>query len=86
MTFHSNDITDGKAVNVNQPIVYINSGDMADDNLIVRYKEVESNYSLAQKEYERKKTLAADKIVAESEMLKAKADYEAAAAILRFPR
>lgn len=81
VTFHSNDITDGKAVNVNQPIVYINSGDMADDNLIVRYKEAESNYNLAQKEYERKKTLAADKIVAESEMLKAKADYEAAAAI-----
>lgn len=81
VTFPESDMAEGKTVNASQPLLYIESGDMADDNLIVRYKEAESNYNLAKKEYERKKILAEDKIVAESELLKANADYEMAEAI-----
>lgn len=74
-------LVDGKSVNTGQTLFYIESGDMADNNLSVRYKEAESNYNLTKKEYERKKTLAEDKIVSESDLLQAKANFEAAEAV-----
>ena len=74
-------LVDGKSVNTGQALFYIESGDMADNNLTVRYREAESNYNLTKKEYERKQELAKDRIVSESELLQAKANYEAADAV-----
>lgn len=74
-------LVDGKSVSAGQTLFYIESGDMADNNLSVRYREAESNYNLTKKEYERKQELAKDKIVSESELLQARANYETAEAV-----
>ena len=74
-------LVDGKAVGAGQALFYIKSGDMADDNLTVRFREAESEYNLAKREYERKSELIKDKIVTESELLSAKGRYEAAEAV-----
>lgn len=74
-------LVDGKAVSAGQSLFYIKSGDMADDNLTVRFREAESEYNLAKREYERKSELIKDKIVTESELLSAKGRYEAAEAV-----
>lgn len=74
-------LVDGTSVGAGQTLFYIESGGMADNNLLVRYKEAESNYNLTKKEYERKQTLAKDKIVSESDLLQAKANFEAAEAV-----
>lgn len=76
-----NGMIDGKAVNAGQTLFFIESGDMADNNLTVRYREAESNYNRTKKEYERKQSLAKDKIVSEKDLLQAKADFETAEAI-----
>lgn len=75
-----NGMIDGKAVNAGQTLFFIESGSMADNNLTVRYREAESNYNRAKKEYERKQPLAKDKIVSEKDLLQAKADFEIAEA------
>lgn len=74
-------LVDGKSVSARQTLFYIESGDMADNNLSVRYREAESNYNLTKKEYGRKQELAKDKIVSESELLQARANYETAEAV-----
>lgn len=74
-------LVDGKSVSAGQTLFYIESGDMADNNLSVRYQEAESNYNLTKKEYERKQELAKDRIVSESELLQARANYETAEAV-----
>lgn len=76
-------LTEGKAVSAGQALMTIESSGMADDNLRVRYQEAESAYRLAKAEYERKKSLAADKIVSESDLQKARGDYERAEATYR---
>lgn len=75
-----NGMIDGKAVNAGQTLFFIESGSMADNNLAVRYREAESNYNRTKKEYERKQTLAKDKIVSEKDLLQAKTDFEIAEA------
>lgn len=75
------ELVEGKSVSAGQTLFYIESSDMADNNLAVRYQEAESNYNLTKKEYERKKELAKDKIVSESDLLQAKANYETAEVI-----
>lgn len=74
-------LVDGKAVKVGQTLFYIENNDMADNNLMVRYREAESDYTLAKREYERKSELVKDKIVTESDLLQARARYETAEAV-----
>ncbi len=83
ITFADNGIAEGKEVGKGQTLFYIESADMTDNNLSVRYREAESNYNLAKKEYERKKELGKDKIVSESDLLQSKRDYETAEAIYK---
>lgn len=71
-------LVEGQGVSAGQELMAIGGGDMAGDNLDVRLREAESKLSLALKEYERKRLLATDKIVAESEFLQAKANYDMA--------
>ncbi len=80
VVFPENGMIDGKAVHAGQTLFFIESDDMADNNLAVRYREAESNYNLTKKEYERKQALAKDKIVSEKELLQAKTDFETAEA------
>lgn len=81
VSFSGNEIVNGKPVTANQALFYIEGGDMADNNLSVRYKEAVSEYNRAKAEYERKQVLAADRIVSESELLKAKTEFETAEAV-----
>ncbi len=74
-------LVEGKSVSAGQAMFHVKSGDMADDNLSVRFREAESEYTIAKKEYERKSELAKDKIVTESDLLAARARYEAAEAV-----
>lgn len=73
--FSNDNVVDGKAVNAKQSLFSIESGDLADNNISVRYNEAVSEYNKAKSEYERKKELAKDKIVSESELLKAQTEF-----------
>lgn len=81
VTFTNQGILEGKAVSNGQALFYLSGGDMVDNNLSVRYREAESNYNLAKREYDRKSELVKDQIVSESELLQAKRDYETAEAV-----
>ncbi len=72
---------EGNAVSNGQTLLQIESSNMTDNNLSVRYIEAESNYNLTKREYERKQALTEDKIVSESELLQAKTAYETAEAV-----
>lgn len=83
ISFSSDNIVDGQSVNAGQSLFTIESGDMADDNMSVRYKEALNEYNRAKAEYERKSKLAEDKIVTQSELLTVKTDYENAQTVYR---
>ncbi len=78
---HSRDLVQGKAVSKGQTLFTIESGDMIDNNLSVRYQEAAAEYEQAKSEYERKKELNRDKIVSDGELARAKSAYEKAAAL-----
>ena len=83
VTLTANGLTEGKAVSAGQALMTIESSGMADGNLRVRYQEAESAYRLAKAEYERKQSLAEEKIVSESDLQKSRSDYERAEANYR---
>ena len=81
VTFSNAKITEGTPVAVGQQLSSIESSNMADNNMAVRYAEAENNYELAKAEYDRKQHLAKDKIVSVSELQRAKAEYDNAKAV-----
>lgn len=81
LIFASPDITDGKTVTAGQALFKIDASTMADNNLRVRFEEAKSEYERAKSEYERLSLLAKDKIVTESQLLAAKAEYDNAKAV-----
>lgn len=76
ISFVGEPVEEGTRVNKGQTLFYIESDSMADGNLSVRFAEAKSAYELAGQTYERKRVLAADRIVSESELQAAKADLE----------
>ncbi|MBP5218247.1 MAG: efflux RND transporter periplasmic adaptor subunit [Bacteroidales bacterium] len=74
-------LPEGKAVGAGQTLLVLESGTVGNSDLSVQYAKAESDYMLAKAEYERKQTLASDKIVSEAELQKAEADYEQAKVI-----
>lgn len=74
-------VVEGVEVTDGQTLFTLAGDDMVDNNLAVRYREAESNYHLAQREYERKSDLIKSQLVTESDLLQAKRDYEAAEAV-----
>jgi len=81
VVFSNPNIVEGASVSAGQKLFSIESHGMADNNMNVRYQEAMSSYNLAKEEYERKKKLAEDKIVSQSELAQAKAAMESAAAV-----
>jgi len=73
-------VVPGVAVSRGQRLFSVESGSMVDDNLAVRFQEVSAEYERTKSEYERKQQLAQDKIVSQSELQRAKAEYHLAAA------
>lgn len=74
-------VFDGKAVSTGQTLLVLDSGTAGSSDLSVQFAQAESDYLLAQAEYERRQSLAADKIVSEAELQKSKANYEQAKAL-----
>ena len=68
-------IVAGKNVSVDEPLFYLESGDVTDNDAAVKYAEAESNYYVAKSDFERKKHLFIDKIVSEREYQAAEALY-----------
>ncbi len=79
--FQDNNIVEGRAVSAGQGLFSIDGSGTADNNLSVRYSEAQSEYNKAKIEYERKKELAKDRIVSESELLNAKTEFSNAEAV-----
>ena len=69
-------IVAGKSVGVDEPLFYLESGDVTDNDAAVKYAEAESNYYVAKSDFERKKHLFIDKIVSEREYQAAEAFYK----------
>lgn len=78
--FSNPNLVEGTAVKAGQQLFVIESNGMADNNMSVRFQEATANYTVAKAEYERKRQLADDKIVSQSELQRAKARYETAKA------
>jgi len=69
-------ILEGKSVIAGQGLFSVSGSDMADNNLAVRIIEAQNNYERTQLEYDRKKSLAKDKIVSDKDLLTAKNEFE----------
>lgn len=78
--YHNAALAEGIAVKAGQVLLTIESNGMADNNMNVRLQEATANYTLAKEEYERKQKLAADKIVSQSDLQRARAAFETAQA------
>ena len=75
VTFENKDIVPGLDVKYRQTLFSIDNDNMADGSLAVRRQEIEAEYNKAKAEYERKQSLAEDKIISESELLDAETEY-----------
>ena len=80
INYSSSGIVEGSVVKKGQRLFVIESSGMADGNMNVRYQEALASYSAAKAEYERKQTLAKEKIVSQSDLERSKATYEASKA------
>jgi RND family efflux transporter MFP subunit len=74
--FSGGSIPEGKIVSAGESLFSVSGSDLADNNLAVRIIEAQNNYERSLLEYERKKSLAADKIVSEKDLLTAKNEFE----------
>lgn len=75
-----NDLISGSSVGNGQKLFSVSTAGMPDNELAVKSRTALSEYEFARKEYERKKQLAEDKLVTQSELLEAKNAYERAEA------
>lgn len=70
------DILEGKPVQSGQALFSIDSRELADNNLDVRYNEAVAEYNRAKADYERKKELLKDRIVSEKDFLEAETAFK----------
>lgn len=75
VTFENKDLVHGVDVKSGQVLFSIDNEEMADDNLSTRREEIEADYEKAKTEFIRKQVLAEDKIISESELADAKAEF-----------
>ena len=73
-------VLEGMPVAVDEALFYLEGGDVTDNDAAVKFAEAESNYELAKADFERKKRLFIDKVVAEREYQAAEAAYRQAGA------
>lgn len=74
--FNSGVLLEGKDVSAGQSLFSVSDGNMADNNIGVKFSEAKSNYEKAKADYERSKELAQDRIVSEKDLLTSKNQYE----------
>lgn len=76
LCFASSEITEGRNVASGQELFLLDGSGIGNDNTALRYRQAENEYRLAKAEYERKQSLAESKIISESELLKAQAEFK----------
>ncbi len=79
--FNNNATLEGNSVSSGQGLFTVSGSDLADNNLGVRIVEAKNNFETTRLEYERKKSLASDKIVSDKDLLTAKNEYDNAKAV-----
>jgi RND family efflux transporter MFP subunit len=81
VSFTSGILSEGKDILKGEPLFTVSSGNLADNNLNVKFAEAKSNFEKAEADYNRAKDLSADKIVSEKELLAFKNQYENAGSV-----
>lgn len=74
-------LVEGREVHKGETLCIVKGSGTADENLATKYARAEADYNFARNEYERKKALASDRIVSESELRQAEAAFEIAKAV-----
>ena len=74
-------LVEGREVHKGETLCIVKGSGTADENLATKYARAEADYNFARIEYERKKALASDRIVSESELRQAEAAFEIAKAV-----
>ncbi len=80
VVYSNPNLVEGTAVKAGQTLFVIESNGMADNNMSVRLQEATAAYTAAKADYERKRQLAEDRIVSQSDLQRSQAVYEAAKA------
>lgn len=75
VVFSDDNLVEGRAVAAGQTLFVVDGSDAADNNLAVRYAEAEAEYERTKAEYERRRMLAGDRIVPQSEVLRSRTDF-----------
>lgn len=78
ISFSGNGVVGGQAVSAGKLLLTIESGDLADNNLGVRYEEAAAELNRAKADYDRKKDLAKDRIVSERDLLESETAFRRA--------
>ena len=76
--FSGDNFFNGTAVEAGEALFSISGAGLSEENSYVRYVEAKNNYEETKTNYERSRVLAEDKIIPESEFLKAKREFEVA--------
>lgn len=74
-------LVEGREVRKGETLCIVKGSGTADENLATKYARAEADYNFARNKYERKKALASDRIVSESELRQAEAAFEIAKAV-----
>lgn len=80
VVFTNANLVEGAAVKAGQQLFEIKSSGMADNNMNVKFQEASARYNAAKAAFERKQQLAEDKIVSQSDLETARAEYASAKA------
>lgn len=72
---------EGASVSAGQRVCVIESGDMADNNMVVRLRQASAAYEEASATYERQQKLAEDHIVSQTELDRSRMRYEESKAL-----
>ena len=78
--FPGDNVVEGRTIGAGQTLFTIDGSGMADNNLSVRFSEAQNEYNRTKAEYDRKAELAKDRIVSQSELLRAKTELDNAQA------
>ena len=77
----SNKLLEGLEVKAGQALCSIKAGNLAENNISVKYSEAKSNFEKTNSDYERAKELAKNKIVSEKDLMAVKNQFENAKAV-----
>lgn len=73
-------VLEGKEVRAGQSLLSIDGSNISDNNLWVRYTQAESEFNNSKAELQRKEILAKDNLISQSELIKARSNFEIAQA------